>query len=138
MGGISEKVRAEMSAAVGNGKCAGHIKAKSSVAGGNSSVLKEGVTSLFFSDFFPAAMALHRQQGCWPSKVRVTASASESWRKFRASMEVQASDCNIPQCSPMEQASTRTRINLDNRTGTVETLCRLADDVKGRFFRVVP
>ena len=136
VGGFLKKVWAKKSAAVGSAKCAGLVNAKSSVAGGNSSVLKEGVNSLFFSDFFPAAMALHRQQGCWPSKVCVTACASESWRKFSASMEVQASDCIIPQCSPMEQASTKTRINLANRTGTCDMLCDPADNVKKQRLKI--
>ena len=92
VGGVVEKDLAANGTGAGSSKRAGHVNAKVSEVSGNSRVLSWGVDSLFFSDFFPAAMALQREQGCWPSKVRVTAWEMESWRKLSASMEVQATD----------------------------------------------
>ena len=39
--------------------------------------LERGNAVGFFSDFLPSAMALQREQGCLPSKVRTTASGTE-------------------------------------------------------------
>ena len=106
------------------------MSAKSSVAGGNSSVLMHVVHRLFFSDFFPSAMALQSRQGCLPSKVCVSACARESRCKLPASIEVQASDCKKTQCNPMEQANASISINLHNRISTRRKLRQLAEGVK--------
>ena len=107
------------------------MSAKSSVVGGNSSVLMHVVHRLFFSDFFPSAMALQSRQGCLPSKVCVSACARESRCKLPASIEVQASDCKKTQCNPMEQAKASTSINLHNRVNTIARLNKRAASVKG-------
>ena len=57
------------------------------------------------SDFLPAAMALQRQQGWLPSKVRASAWQTEPCLKLSASMAVQATVCSNAQCAPIVTTS---------------------------------
>ena len=66
-----------------------------SATGGNSILWLEETASDFFSDFLAAAMALHMQQGCLPSKVSDIASDTECVRRFEAHRGRQ-SDRHLP------------------------------------------
>jgi len=90
-----------------------------SAAGGNSIFNTDETASDFFCDFLAAAMALHRQQGCLPSNVLLTASDNESLHRLRASIVVQATVCKAAQCAPVENTSAKTTNNLPQRAITV-------------------
>ena len=73
----------------------------------------------FFSDFFPAAIALHRGQGCSPSKVCETASVSDCWlTKLAASIVVHATVCSAAQCAPVVNTSVSTTRHFPKRAST--------------------
>ena len=101
--------------------CDGATKTKLAGDGGNSSSFNCSVNSFFFSDFLPAAMALHKQQGCWPSNVHVTASATEWLRRLSASIAAQATVCKVAQCTPVVATSATITHHLANcaNTGTI-------------------
>lgn len=63
VGGGAARDSARRSPGGSSTKLAGPISTGFGDAGGNSSVLSHGADSFFFSDFFPAAMALQRGQG---------------------------------------------------------------------------
>ena len=86
--------------------------------GGNSKLDTGGANSDLRSEFLPAAMALHKQQGCRPSNVRLTASATECVRKLSASMAVHATVCSAAQCAPVEITSATITHPLPKRANT--------------------
>jgi hypothetical protein len=63
----------------------------------------------FFSELLAAAIILQRQQGCWPPKVWVTASANEWFSRLLPNMVVQATTCKLTQGAPNH--NTRKRLN---------------------------
>jgi hypothetical protein len=88
-------------------------------ATGGNSIFNTGETaSFFFWDFLAAAMALHRQHGCFPSKVLSTAWENESQRRLVASMVVHATVCSAAQCSPVASTRAVTTRNLPMRANT--------------------
>ena len=97
----------------------GEIKMNLSATGGNSIFKLEETASDFFSDFLAAAMALHMQQGCLPSKVSDIASDTECVRRFEASMVAHATVCSAVQCSPVVKTSANTTSIFPQRTSTV-------------------
>jgi len=90
-----------------------------SATGGNSIFNTGETASDFFSAFLAAAMALHRQHGCWPSKVLPTASENESQRKLFASIVVHATVCSAAQCRPVARTRAVTTRNFPQRADTV-------------------
>jgi hypothetical protein len=68
----------------------GEMRTNFSPVGGNSNLKLGEYDSDFFSDFFPAAMALQRGQGCLPSKVLHKAAETESVCRFSAIIAVHA------------------------------------------------
>jgi len=94
------------------------MKINSPFISGNSSLCVCSANSFLFSDFFPAAMALHRQQGCLPSNVLTTASRNEQDWRLSASMVVQATVCSNVQCAPSVASSATTTSVLPSRTNT--------------------
>ncbi len=52
-----------------------------------------GINSVFFCELSLFAMALQSWQGCFPSKVSVTACGMESLRRELTSIPAQAADC---------------------------------------------
>src|ERR1700690_1811598 len=63
-------------------------------------------------------MALHRQQGCRPSKVQATASMTECVRRLSASIVVHATVCSAAQCAPVDTTSATITQPLPNRANT--------------------
>ncbi len=93
-------------------KLTGANSRKFRAIGGYSSLVLFRLRSDFFSDFFPAAIVLHKQQGCCPSKVLEIAVEKFSQLKLAASIVVHATDCSNAQCRPNERTSTSTETNL--------------------------
>src|SRR5258706_16388697 len=77
VGGFWARDSAEEFTCGTSSNCGGGIKGKFTLTGGNSSFCICTVDSFFCSDFFPAAIALQRRQGCFPSKVFIRASCRE-------------------------------------------------------------
>jgi len=107
-GGFGKDAAAERSASEKAESGLGEIKMNLSATGGNSILRLEETASDFFSDFLAAAMALHMQQGCRPSKVSDIASDMECVRRFEASMVAHATVCSAVQCSPVVKTSAKT------------------------------
>jgi hypothetical protein len=99
---------------------------------GNSSFVNGWENSAFFSDFLALAMTLQMEQGCCPSNVRATASVNETVRRLSASILVQATDCNAPQCAPLAARSKAISKALRNRIITTLIYLKLGRVVKRR------
>ena len=113
--------------------------------GGNSIFRQTEIASDFFWDFWAAAMALQRQQGCLPSKVLHTAWAKQSPRRFFANMAVQATLCNAAQCRPVVRTTTATTRTFPKRTNTritypacAEAQARIENDYFSEIHTSVP
>ena len=91
-GGLEKNDSAEKFSAATRLKITGANNWKFRAIGGYSSLVLPKVKSDFFSDFFPAAIALHNGQGCSPSKVWETAVENDSQLKLAASIVVHATD----------------------------------------------
>jgi len=84
----------------------------------------------FFSAFFPSAIALQRAQGCFPSKVRCSATGKDDLQRLPTSIVVQAIGCRKPQCRPIEQASAAAINTLGKRWNTEQ---HTADSLRVKF-----
>jgi hypothetical protein len=102
----------------------GEIKVKPSATGRNSIFKVVVRASDFFSDFLAAAMALHKGQRCFPSKVSETASETDCVRKFVASIVAQATVCRAVQCNPVVKTSKTTTKIFPQRADTLAVYSR--------------
>ena len=117
-GGFGKDESAENSAGEKAEVGAGEMSTNFSGAGGNSIFNVGETASDFFSDFFPAAMALHSGQGCLPSNVLETASVTDCVQRLFASIVVHATVCSAAQCAPVERTSAAITRNFPQRANT--------------------
>jgi len=92
--------------------------------GGNSLFNADATASDFFCSCLAAAMALHRQHGCAPSKVLLTACDKDSLQRLLASIVVHATVCRAAQCRPVVNTRAATTANFPQRTNTDHSLIR--------------
>jgi len=99
-------------------KRTGKTITKTATSGGYSNFCFCSGISDFFSVFFPAAIALHKQQGCLPSKVLPTAAATESVVRLPTSMPVHATVCNMTKGPAVATNIATIRSNLPSHWNT--------------------
>jgi hypothetical protein len=117
-GGGEENKSAKKLCCGSSSNCAGGNKFIFPATGGYS-IFKDGATaSDFFSAFLAAAMALHMQHGCSPSKVSETDLEKDSLVRLAASIVVHATVCSAAQCAPVVRTSTVTIKTFRQRANT--------------------
>ncbi len=128
-GGLRKAERAETPCKDSAETGVGAIKANFSATGGYSIFNWDTTAVDFCSAFFPAAMARHNGQRCWPSKVWETASVNDCLQRLSANIVLHATVCSATQCDPVAKtraATTKASFNAQQHSLKINTTSQSA------------